>query len=57
MEQCKDKEQTEAHSKEPVHIQSSSSIADGQAPARCAEPEIFSHTYFIQNPLVSACQT
>ena len=57
MEQCKDKEQTETHSKEPVHIHGNSSVVEGQAPPRCAKPEVSSHTYFIQNPLVSACQT
>jgi len=56
MEQCKDNEQKETHSKEPVHIHRSSSVVAGQARARYAEPEVSSHTYFIQNSLVSACQ-
>jgi hypothetical protein len=33
--------------KEPVHIHSSPSIVDGQAPAACAELKVFSHAYFI----------
>jgi DNA-binding winged helix-turn-helix (wHTH) protein len=43
--------------KEPVHIHSSPSVVAGQEPARCAEPKVSSRTYFIQNPLVSTCQT
>jgi hypothetical protein len=43
--------------KKLVHIHSSPLVVAGQAPARCAEPNVYSHTYFIQNPLVSTCQT
>lgn len=48
MDQCKDNEQTETHSKEPVHIRRSSAVVAGQARTRHARTTSFlTHTHVL----------